>query len=216
MNGPVAKMTADNLQKALRQGKENLLRLAQGEASSASVNENLYQLQQVVAVAAERVRRLSEWNVAAVQEEAEAAFDGTIEAVEEYLALVKDNGPVHQAATKVRAAALDQARIFREKASAKSSQRYQELSERMEKQAHSANSAWEAIARERENAELSLAALRDYRELYIDVRTAEGIAEAVKELQAVRKDLERLSESMKQVQKAVANEAVPERGNLGT
>jgi hypothetical protein len=49
--------------------------------------------------------------------------------------------------------------------------------------------------------------LNDYRELYGDAKGAKGIGEAVKELEAVKNDLIKLSQTMRKVQEAVLQEA---------
>jgi hypothetical protein len=173
----------------------------------------MQQLQDVVLAASERARRLSEWDLSKVEKEAEQTFDTTIGAIEEYLALVADDGPVHKASNRIRTAALDQARIFREKASAKSSQRYTELAETMDAQARKVTEIWDSIKAEREIAVNGLKGLKSSRELYIDVKKAQGIQAAVKELEGVKNDLAKLSASMAKVQQAVIGEAAKVTGH---
>lgn len=206
-----ANQTLDGLKGLVQEGKKALEKIVTGGEVS-EVDRSMQQLQDVVLAASERARRLSEWDLSKVEKEAEQTFDTTIGAIEEYLALVADDGPVHKASNRIRTAALDQARIFREKASAKSSQRYTELAVAMDVQAKKVTEIWESITAEREIAVSGLKELKSSRELYIDVKKAQGIQEAVKELEGVKNDLAKLSASMAKVQQAVVGEAAKVTG----
>ena len=201
-----ANQTLDGLKGLAQEGRKSLERIIIGGEVS-DVEHSIQILQEVVLASSERARRLSEWDLNEVENEAEHTFDITIDAIEEYLVIVADDGPVHKAANRIRAAALDQARIFREKASIKSSQRYTELAETMDAQAKKVTEIWNSIKAEREIAVNGLKGLKSSRELYVDVRKAQGIEAAVRELEAVKDDLATLSASMTNVQQAVIGEA---------
>jgi hypothetical protein len=201
-----ANQTLDGLKGLVQQGKKALEKIVSGGEVS-EVDRSMQQLQDVVLAASERARRLSEWDLSKVEKEAEETFDTTIGALEEYLALVADDGPVHKASNRIRTAALDQARIFREKASAKSSQRYRELAVAMDSQARRVTELWDSIKAEREIAVSGLKELKSSRELYVDVKITHGIQAAIKELEGVKNDLAKLSASMAKVQQAVIGEA---------
>lgn len=203
-----AQMSMEQLADITKKGKETLDRVIKGDESN--LDRSMRELQEVVCAAMERARRLSEWDVESIKAEAEKAFDNTMAAIAAYLELVKDDGIVHQASKRIRSAALDNERLFREKADAKNgvfSERYRELGAAMHAQAERAAAAWEAIRKERKNAENALTELKEYRGLYVDVKKALGIGAAVKELEAVRDDLIELSEAMRKVQQAVLEEA---------
>jgi hypothetical protein len=206
-----ANQTLDGLKGLVQEGKKALEKIVSGGEVS-EVDRSMQQLQDVVLAASERARRLSEWDLTKVEKEAEETFDATIGAIEEYLALVADDGPVHKASNRIRTAALDQSRIFREKASAKSSQRYTELGAAMDTQARKVTEIWDSIKTEREIAISGLKELKSSRELYIDVKKAQGIQAAVKELEGVKNDLAKLSASMAKVQQAVIGEAAKVTG----
>jgi hypothetical protein len=210
-----ANQTLDGLKGLVQEGKKAMEKIVSGGEVS-EVDRNMQQLQDVVLAASERARRLSEWDLSKVEKEAEQTFDTTIGAIEEYLALVADDGPVHKASNRIRTAALDQSRIFREKASAKSSQRYTELAEEMDAQARKVTEIWDSIKSEREIAVNGLKGLKSSRELYIDVKKAQGIQAAVKELEGVKNDLAKLSASMAKVQQAVIGEAAKVTGQTPT
>lgn len=206
-----ANQTLDGLKGLVQEGKKALEKIVSGDELS-EVDRSMQQLQDVVLAASERARRLSEWDLTKVEKEAEETFDATIGAIEEYLALVADDGPVHMASNRIRTAALDQSRIFREKAAAKSSQRYTELGVAMDTQARNVTEIWDSIKTEREIAISGLKELKSSRELYIDVKKAQGIQAAVKELEGVKNDLAKLSASMAKVQQAVIGEAAKVTG----
>jgi len=206
-----ANQTLDGLKGLVQEGKNALEKIVSGGEVSA-VDRSMQQLQDVVLAASERARRLSEWDLSKVEKEAEQTFDTTIGAIQEYLTLVADDGPVHKASSRIRSAALDQARIFREKASAKSSQRYTELAEAMDAQARKVTEIWDSIKAEREIAVNGLEGLKSSRSLYIDVKKAQGIQAAVKELEGVKNDLAKLSASMAKVQQTVIGEAAKVTG----
>jgi hypothetical protein len=218
----VADMSLEKLQNMVSNGRELLSKITSSPAESASVepeqageisrvDSELDALKQVVMAAAERARRLAEWDLSEIEKDAEQTFDTTINAIEEYLVLVSEDGLVHQAKNKIRTAALEQARIFREKAAAKaasqktSSKRYAELADNMKAQALKTDSIWNSIKAEREAAVNGLKALKESRELYIDVKKAQGIEAAVRELENVRNDLAKLSASMATVRDAIQN-----------
>ena len=199
-----ADQTVDGLKGMMQEGKKSLEKLIiSGETSE--IDQKMIKLRDVILIASERARRLSEWDLSKVEQEAEKTFDSTIEAIEDYLALVADDGSVHKAANKIRAAALDQARVFREKASAKSSPKYAELAKSMDNEANRVSEIWESIKSEREITVNGLKNLKEAKELYIDVKKAQGVSTAVKDLEEVKNDLARLSSSMENVQKAVQN-----------
>jgi vacuolar-type H+-ATPase subunit H len=198
-------MSLERLNEITKKGKETLNKIIKGKVSG--LDHSIRELQEIVCAAAERARRLSNWDIKQIEAEAEKSFDDTIAAIEAYLDFVKDDGEVHEASKRIRAAAMEKERVFREKAEAKNSSRYKELANAMHTQAEKASAAWEAIRKERKNAEDGLKNLREYRELYIDVKSAQGIGEAVKELEAVRDDLIKLSQTMRKVQEAVLQEA---------
>jgi len=201
-----ANQTLDGLRGLAQEGKKALEKIvSSGDVSE--VDRSMQQLQNVVLAASERARRLSEWDLSKVEQEAEQTFDTTIAAIEDYLTLVADDGPIHRASNRIRTAALDQARTFREKASTKSSQRYTELAEAMDAQARKVTEIWDSIKAEREIAVTGLKGLKSSRELYIDVKKAQGIQAAVKDLEGVKIDLAKLSTSMAKVQKVVIGEA---------
>jgi hypothetical protein len=211
----VADMSLEQLQNVISSGRELLSKVTSEPAGAGQpgelspIDRDMDALRQVVVAAAERARRLSEWDFDKVGKDAEQLFDTTINAIEEYLTLVAEDGPVHQAKNKIRTAAIEQQRIFREKAAAKSSsqressKRYAELAEEMKAQAAKADSIWESIKAERETAVNGLKALKESRELYIDISKAQGIAAAVRELENVRNDLAKLSASMATVRDAI-------------
>jgi hypothetical protein len=201
-----ANQTLEGLKGLMAKGTQSLKKIVSGKEES-NVDESMRQLQETVLAASERARRLSEWDLSKVEKDAEAAFDTTIGAIEDYLQLVADDGIVHQAANRIRTAALEQSRIFREKASAKSSKRYSDLADAMDVQARKVSEIWDSIKSEREIATNGLKELKSSRELYIDVKKAQGIEAAVKELERVKNDLVKLSEAMSKVQQAVIGEA---------
>jgi len=204
-----SQMAMERLQSITKNGKEVLARVAKDPESD--LDRNMRDLQDVVCAAAERARRLSTWDVNAVEAQAEKTFDETIAAITDYLNLVKDDGPVHQASKRIRTAALDKERIFREKAGSKPSpavkERYDALSKAMRVQAERVTAAWETIRTQRDAVQKTLAELREHRELYVDVKVALGIGEAVKDLEGVATDLGKLSAGMKRVQEAILGEA---------
>jgi hypothetical protein len=77
----------------------------------------------------------------------------------------------------------------------------------MDIQAKKVTEIWDSIKSEREIVAKGLGELKSSRELYIDVKKAQGIEAAVKELEGVREDLIKLSASMSKVQQAVIGEA---------
>lgn len=200
-----AEMSFEKLNDITKKGKETLDTIIKGDESD--LDRSMRELQEIVCAAAERARRLSNWDIKQIESEAEKAFDDTIAAIEAYLDFVKDDGAIHQASKRIRTAALEKERVFREKAEAKDSDRYKELAAAMHNQAEKASAAWDAIRKERKNAEEAVKELKEYRELYVDVKAAQGIGEAVKELEAVRDDLIKLSQAMRKVQEAVLREA---------
>jgi hypothetical protein len=201
-----ASQTIDGLKGLVQEGKKQLEKIVTGGEVS-EVDRSMQQLQDVVLAASERARRLSEWDLSKVEKEAEQTFDTTIAAIEEYLVLVEDDGSVHKASNRIRTAALDQARIYREKASAKSSERYTGLANTMDSEAKKVTEIWTAIEAERKIAANGLKGLKESRELYIDVKKGEGVIKARKELEGVKNDLAKLSASMAKVQQAVMGEA---------
>jgi len=202
----IASKTMDALKEMVSKGKEKLDSITAGKQDE--VDKSMSDLQEVVLAASERARRLSEWDVNKVEKEAEQTFDVTIQAIQDYLDLVADDGPVHKAGMRIRTAALEKARTFREKANSKSSDRYLELAKEMDAQAVRVTQVWESISKERQTAVSSLKQLKEAKELYVDVKVAKGIQAAVKELEKVRDDLAKLSQAMAKLQKAVIGESV--------
>ena len=201
-----ANQTLDGLKGLVQEGRNALEKIVSGGEVS-EVDRSMQQLQEVVLSASERARRLSEWDLSKVEKEAEETFDTTIGAIEEYLALVADDGPVHKAANRIRTAAIDEARVVREEAATESNPRFLQLAERCEVQAKSVAGIWDSIKSEREIAANGLKELRSSKKLYVRIKKVEGIEAAVKELEGVKSDLAKLSASMAKVQQAVITEA---------
>lgn len=194
--------TVAKLKTKVDQGRESLEEIAR-ERKYLAVDDSMKELHEVVIAATERAKLLSDWDIEAIRRDAAETFDATIAAIEDYLSLVADDGPVHRASNRIRTAALDHARIFREKAGVKNTEKYTELAESMDAKAGEVSGVWEAIRKERAAAETGLKELKQARELYIDVKTAWGIEKAVEELKKVQADLKKLSASMVKVQQAV-------------
>lgn len=198
--------TMDALKELVSKGKEKLTQIASGDVTE--VDRSMNDLQETVAAATERAKRLSEWNLDDVQKDAEKSFDLTIAAIQDYLDLVADDGPVHKAQIRIATAAEEQARVFREKAKTKSSERYEALAKSMDTQSTKARSIWDLIRQDRKSLVDEFAKFKESKELYVDVKKAQGIAAAVKELERVRDDLKKISTAMVKVQKAVLTETV--------
>lgn len=194
--------TVAKLKTKVDQGRKSLDQMAK-ERKYLAVDDSMQELHEVVIAATERAKLLSVWDVEAIKKDAEKTFDATIGAIEDYLSLVADDGPVHRASNRIRTAALDHARTFREKAGVKNTEKYTQLAESMDKRAVEVSGVWEAIRKERSAAEAGLKELKQAKELYVDVKTAWGIEKAVEELKKVQTDLKKLSDSMVKVQKAV-------------
>jgi phosphotransferase system IIB component len=192
----------DQLKIFVQDGKAALQNISNSNSPS-SVKDSITQLQEIILAASERAKRICEWDINVVKTNAEQVFDTTINAVEEYLALVTDNGPVHQAALRIRAAAADQARNFREIAIIKGDDRYNTLAKAMDAQSAQVTIIWESIATERLNATEGLKKLKASKDYFIAVNIALGIEAAVKELTSVKDDLMKLTSSMDNVQKSV-------------
>lgn len=203
----LAGKTLDALKDLVTKGKEKLAKIASGDVSE--VDRSMNDLQETVAAATERAKRLSEWNLADVQKDAEKSFDLTIAAIQDYLDLVADDGPLHKAQVRIATAAEEQSRVFREKSKTKASKRYDELAKSMEVHSAKARAIWELIRLDRAGLIEELARFKESKELYIDVKKAQGIAAAVKELERVRDDLKKVATAMVKVQRAVLNETVP-------
>jgi hypothetical protein len=203
-------MAMEAVANVIAKGQETLKAIVDDEDSA--VDRHMRELQDVVGAVSERARRLSNWDMAKVKKDAEKSFDTTIGAVEAYIALVEDDGPVHKASKRIRADALTLERTFREKADAKSgktAQKYGDLAKTMQEQAKRISVAWEAIRAERKKAEEALANLKECRELYVDIKQAKGVEAAVKELEAVADDLRQVSNAMMRVQDAVIGMSGP-------
>jgi hypothetical protein len=200
----LASKTVDALKEIVTRGKAKLGELVDGKVDE--VDKSLHDLQETVLAASERAKRLSEWDMGKIEKEAEQTFDLTILALTDYLDLVKDDGPVHKASNRIRTAALEKSRSFREKATSKESKRYAELAKDMDLQAGLVVEIWGAISKERELAVKELSNLKEAKELYVDVKSAQGIRAAVKELEKVRDDLGKIRNAMVRVQNVVAGE----------
>lgn len=120
----MARMSLEQVTAIAKSGRNRLARITGAETA---LDQNMRTLQEVVAAAAERARRLSQFDIEALEADAEARFDASIKAIREYLNLVADDGPVHESAKRVRAAALDRQTRFEVKAQSKHSQRYSQL-----------------------------------------------------------------------------------------
>lgn len=198
----IVEATVAKLKIKVEQGKKSLEQIAR-ERKYLAVDDSMKELHGVVMAATERAKLLATWDIEAIKKDAEKTFDATIAAIEDYLSLVGDDGPVHRASNRIRTAAMDHARIFREKAGVKNREKYTQLAESMNKRAVEVSAVWETIRKERSAAEAGLKELKQAKELYVDVKTAWGIEKAVEELKKVQADLKKLSDSMVKVQKAV-------------
>lgn len=201
----LSSMSMEKLKSVVGKGREKLADIV--EKDETPLDRSMRELQEAVCASAERAKRLSSWDIDVIGNNAEASFDETIDALESYLDFVEDDGIVHVAAKKIRQAALNKESVFNSKANAKDSDRYRELAAAMRIQANRADAAWTSIRDERKSVEESVKRLKDSRELYIDVKQAQGIGAAVRELEAVREDLNSLSEKLREVQEAIVSEA---------
>jgi hypothetical protein len=198
----IGKNDTESLKELIQNGKNSLQKLL-SSPSTDEITNSMKDLGVVIYAATERARRLCDWNLEDIEKEAEQTFDDTINAIEEYLDLIKDNGLVHKATIRIRTSALDLARVYREKASVKSNQKYMELASAMDSQAAQVTEIWETITKERAEVIKELNMLKDSKELYIDTKKALGVKKAVEDLKGIRDDLVLLKSSMEKVQTAI-------------
>lgn len=203
----LSKESNERINSAFESCKTDLAEMLTAESTETPISRQMQALNSMVLLSTERANRLLTWDRATVMAEAEAEFDKSIAGIEEYLKLVEDDGLIHNFAKKLRAEATDQARIFREKAKAKSSTQYEAMAAQMTQQSESVDKIWTAIREERSGTEVQLAKLKESRELYVDIKIASGIEAAVQGLAQVGKDLAGMRAGMQRVQQAVETAA---------
>jgi|APSaa5957512622_1039677.scaffolds.fasta_scaffold20968_2 hypothetical protein len=206
--GPIqsfAIKSAEVLDTIVDAGKETVQNIL--SSNEPPVDKSLTEIHNLILAATERASRFAAWSEEKIDQENEKKFDQAVGEIQTYLDLISDDGMVHQAYNRVRAAALDNAREFREKAAANARLRdiYTRTSEKMVVQADRIDAIWSAIVRVRsENADM-LGQLSEDKVLYLDLMKAEAIVEAVNMLEVVKNDLLALRDSMYTLQTTIAS-----------
>ena len=201
----LAEMTEEQLQKIVEDGKKKFV----DKEEESTIDESMENLHKVVIAATVRAQKLSAWNVDEIkkaEEDAEKKFDETIAAINDYIELVKNNGPVHKAKNRIVDAAEGHAKKAREQAAGKTGEvkeRFLAGEKEMKLQINRAEKAWDAIGGQRKGTEQALSKLKDYKELYVWKKAAFSIKKANDELEAVANDLGKLSVAMIKVQEAL-------------
>jgi hypothetical protein len=180
--------------------KDNL-EIIKPAPKTETISEQTNALKNIVLAATERAKRICAWDPKQIQQEAVKLFDDTMKAIEEYLALVDDTGPVYKAAYRIRESADETARKFEETKKQTGDTRYDTLITRMKGYSSKITELLAEITRQRINTTNEVKKLKKDRAFYLSCIEVDEYEVAIKELEGVIQDLKAMSDQMISIQK---------------
>lgn len=193
---------SSNIDESLKIEKAKLENFIAG-TETYSIAESLKIITSYVSIATDKANQFLNWDPDKIRENSTQLFDETINALDEYITLFENDGPINQAVLKIQTTAIVESRSNREKANYYNKlglnsieSRYNELSKTNKGQIVTVKSKWQSIKEARVEVYSSLEELEYYKELCIDIAVTEGISAALAEMEVMADRLNELSKGI--------------------